>query len=116
MERRRVVPHCEYLHRAADSPSLLPPNVRRTVGMYADPTACDVLGLVDKITLYENDDRVVLVVGKPTPPPATSKPAATRRFSRLLGDEPKRLCVPQLLRLRVMKGCHTDMSCYRGSA
>ena len=69
--------------------------------------------LAAKSRLFRDDDGILHLVRKLTPPAPACPDKPGGRAARLLHNEPARIYVPLLMRPWIMHACHSNASCYR---
>ena len=96
--------------------SLLPEDFLLHLAPRKRPPLSEVRALADKSRLYRDDDGILLLVRKLTPPDPACPDKPSGRAARLLHDEPTRIYVPLLMRPWIMHACHANASCHLGVA
>ena len=66
--------------------------------------------------LYTEDNGILLLVRKLTPPAPVCPDTPSGRAARLLHDEPMRIYIPLLMRPWIVQACHANASCHLGVA
>ena len=69
-----------------------------------------------KSRLYRDDDGILLLVRKLTPPAPACPNKPGGRAARILHDEATRIYVPLLMRPWIMHACHANATCHLGVA
>ena len=92
--------------------SLLPEDFLLHLAPSKRPPLSEVRALADKSRLYRDDDGILLLARKLTPPVPVCPDKPGRRAARLLDDEPTRTYVPLLIRPWIMQTCHANAFCH----
>ena len=98
------------------SPSVLPNDCLLHVAPHKRPPLSEVCSLADKGRLYTDDDGILLLVWKLTPPDSVCPDKPDGRAARLLHNEPTRIYIPLLIRPWIVHACHANASCHLGVA
>ena len=96
--------------------SVLPDDFLLLLAPHKRPQLSEVRSLAEKGRLYTDDDGILLLVRKLTPPAPVCPDKPGGRAARLLHDEPTRIYVPLLMRPWIMQACHANASCHLGVA
>ena len=80
------------------------------------PPLSEVRSLAEKGRLYTDDDGILPLVLKLTPPDPVCPDNPGGLAARFLHDEPTRIYVPLLMRPWIMQACHANDSCHLGVA
>ena len=115
---QRAEPVCDAAIRylLLGRPSVVPEDFFLHLAPHKRPPLSDVRSLADKGRLYTDDDGILLLVRKLTPPAPVCSDKPGGRAARLLDDEPTRIYVPLLMRPWIMQACHAKASCHLGVA
>ena len=97
-------------------PSVLPDDLLFHLAPHKRPPLSDVRSLAEKGRLYKDDDGILLLVQKVTPPTPVCPDKPGGRAAHLLHDEPTRIYVPRVMRPWIMQACHANTFCHLGVA
>ena len=95
---------------------VLPDDFLLHLAPHKRPPCSEVRSLADKRRLYADDDVILLLVRKSTPPAPVYPDKPGGRAARLLDDEPTQTYVPLNMRPWIMQACHANASCHLGVA
>ena len=112
---QRAEPVCDAAIRyffLLGSPSVLHDDFRLHQAPLKRPPLSEVGCLSDKGRLCTDDDGILLLVWKFTPPAPVCPDKPGGRAARLLDDKPTRIYIPQLTRPWIMQECHANTSCH----
>ena len=95
-------------------PLLLPNDFFLHLAPHKRPLLSEVRSLADKERLYIDDDGILRLVRKLTPPALARPNKSCGRAARLLDDEPMRIYFSLLMRPWIIQPCHANASCDLG--